>query len=62
MLVNIGNNSDLAILVPILVNIGNNWLIPIYIYIYSRYSLFLWWLMVTNVFGISMGNYRLNTG
>ena len=34
MLVNIGNNSDLAILVPILVNIGNNWLIPIYIYIY----------------------------
>ena len=33
MLVNIGNNSDLAILVPILVNIGNNWLIPIYIYI-----------------------------
>jgi hypothetical protein len=60
MLVNIGNNSDLAILVPILVNTGNNWLIPIYIY--SRYSLFSWWLMVTNVFGISMGNYRLNTG
>ena len=63
---NICNNSGLAVLVAICVNIDNTVSYThtsqyIYIYIYILVLIFMV-IDGTNVFGISMGIYRLNAG